>query len=77
MSADVVLRCRECGAVDRPRAWFKLTKNGVLRLEGGTRFYVDGAGALCPEHKPDPLPNAQRESWSEFDRRNAMWEEET
>lgn len=71
MSVTITLRCDKCGATVTPRVWLKLTKMTVFRLEGGSHgFYVDGARVLCPEHRPDPLPVAQVETWTEYDRRS-------
>lgn len=44
----------------------------VLRLEGGAYgFYVDGGRVLCPSCAGNRRDNpAQRETWTEYDRRS-------
>lgn len=73
MSVSVRLVC-ECGREATVKPYFLLSLWGTYRLQGGTPrgWYIDGNGARCPDHLPEPFPRAQELSWSERDRLHAM-----
>ena len=75
---SLVLRCDNCGKTRSFSPWFRLTKMGVLRLEGGSHgFYVDGGNVLCSECVgAEAKAPAQKETWGQYDRRNVEADQE-
>lgn len=64
MSAEVRLVCDRCGASEVARLWERWAPWGVLKLSGGTRFYVDGATVRCPEHTDSGRQREQQRGYA-------------